>query len=62
MHGLSAKHSRRLAAFELQERERLLGQSRPASTACSRHSSLGERSIPSVATLDQLPYLDIHVE
>ena len=57
VHGLSSKQAARLAAYEASLwKEDRQDTERPSS---SRVSTPMEHSIPSVPTLDQLPYLNI---
>lgn len=57
VHGLSSKQAARLAEFEasMWKRDDIASEKAPTSAT----SIFMEQSIPSVSTLDQLPYLNI---
>ena len=59
VHALSEKQVRRLAEFDSQQRKLKAKQEEPEGGRPGSGSSFLERSIPSVPTMDQLPYLTI---
>ncbi len=59
VHGLSQKRARRLADYDSAMRRRAGGQPDMTQRPTGADSSLLELSIPSVPTLEQLPYLSI---
>ena len=58
VHGLSEKRAQRLAELDLRARQREEGEKVGSGRGHGSDSPL-ERSIPSVPTMDQLPYLTI---